>query len=76
MKVDGQDRFAQQGREDAVVLGDPGLDVVETVVALGDHEEQPEGQNLARGERAFPVQRDGKGMVEDGPQVQALQGGP
>ena len=41
--VGRQDRFAQQGGEDALVLGDPGLDMVEAVVALGDEEEEPEG---------------------------------
>jgi hypothetical protein len=29
-----QGRFAKQGREGALVLGDPGLEVVEAVVAL------------------------------------------
>ena len=74
--VDGQDRFAQQGGKGALVLGDPGLDVVEAVVALGDEEEQPEGQDLARGERAFPVERGGEVAVQGGRQVQTLEGGP
>jgi hypothetical protein len=58
------------------VLHDPGLDVVEAVVALGDEEEEPDGQDLARGEWAFPVKRGGKVAVESGRQVQALEGGP
>jgi hypothetical protein len=41
--VGRQDRFAQQDGEDALVLGDPGLDMVEAMVALGDEEEEPEG---------------------------------
>ena len=64
--VDGQDGFAQQGGEGALVLGDPGLDVVEAVVALGDEEEEPDGEDLARGERAFPVQRGGEVAVQGG----------
>ena len=74
--VGGQDGFAQQGGEGALVLGDPGLDVVEAVVPLGDEEEKPDGQDLARGERAFPVQRGGEVAVQGGRQVQTLEGGP
>ena len=58
------------------MLGDPGLDVVEAVVALGDEEEEPDGQDLARGERAFPVERGGEVAVQGGGQVQTLEGGP
>ena len=76
MGVGGQDGFAQQGGEGALVLGDPGLDVVEAVVALGDEEEEPDGQDLARGERAFPVERGGEVAVQGGRQVQTLEGGP
>jgi hypothetical protein len=71
-----QDRFAQQGGECALVQGDPRLDVVEAVVLLGDDEEKPDGQNLARCERSFPVQRSGEVSVQDGRQVQTLEGGP
>ena len=74
--VGGQDRFAQQGGEGALVLGDPGLDVVEAVVALGDEEEEPDGQDLAGGERAFPVGRGREVAVQGGRQVQTLEGGP
>ena len=74
--VGGPDRFAQQGGEDALVLGDPGLDVVEAVIALGDEEEEPDGQDLAGGERAFPVGRGREVPVQGGRQVQALEGGP
>ena len=76
VEVDGQDGFAQQGGEGALVLGDPGLDVVEAVVALGEEEEEPDGQDLAGGERAFPVERGGEVAVQGGRQVQTLQGGP
>ena len=72
----GRTRFAQQGGEGALVLGDPGLDVVEAVVALRDEEEEPDGQDLARGERAFPVERGGEVAVQGGRQVQTLEGGP
>ena len=34
------------------------------------------GQDLARGERPFPVARGGEVAVQGGDQVQALQGGP
>jgi hypothetical protein len=43
----GPDRFTQQGGEDALVLGDPGLDVVEAVIPLGDEEQEPDGEDLA-----------------------------
>ncbi len=72
----GRTGFAQQGGEGALVLGDPGLDVVEAVVPLGDEEEEPDGQDLARGERAFPVERGGEVAVQGGRQVQTLEGGP
>ena len=39
MGVGGQDGFAQQGGEGALVLGDPRLDVVEAMVPLRDDEE-------------------------------------
>src|SRR5439155_3438825 len=61
---------------DPSVLGDPGLDVVEAVVALRDEEEQPEGQDLARAERPFPVGRGREVAVQGGDQIKALQGGP
>jgi hypothetical protein len=74
--MDGQDRLAQQGGENALVLGDPGLDVVEAVVPLGDEEEEPEAQDLAWCERAFPVAWGREVTVQSGRQVQALEGGP
>ena len=74
--VAGPDRLTEQGREDALVLGDPGLDMVEAVIALGDQEEEPEGQDLAGAERAFPVGRGRKVTVQAGRQVQPLQLGP
>ena len=76
MQSDGQDFFAQQGRESAVVLGDEGLDVVEAVVALREDEQQPNGQNLAWRERPFPVARHGKVTVQRGRQVQTLERAP
>ena len=76
MESDGQDPFAQQGREGAVVLGHPGFDVVEAVVALREEEQQPDSQHLTRGERAFPVGRGGEVAVQGGGQVKTLQGGP
>ena len=66
MGVDGQDRLAQQGREDAAVLGDTGLDVVEAVVALGDEEEQPDGQDLAGGKGPLPVEGGREVTVQGG----------
>jgi hypothetical protein len=42
--VGGPDALAQEGGEGALVLGDPGLDVVEAVVPLRDEEEEPDGQ--------------------------------
>ncbi len=50
--------------------------MVEAVVASGDDEEEPDGQNLARGERSLPVERGGEVAVQRGRQVQALEGGP
>ena len=76
VEIDGPDGFAQQGREGALMLGDPGLDVVEAVVPLGDEEEEPDGQDLARGERAFPVKRGREVAVQGGRQIQTLEGGP
>jgi hypothetical protein len=52
------------------------LDVVEAVVALGDQEEQPQGQDLAWAQRAFPVGRGREVAVQGGGQVKTLQGGP
>src|ERR1700736_3234468 len=52
--VGGQDGFAEEGGESALTLRDPRLDVVEAVVPPGDEEEQPNGEDVARGERAFP----------------------
>jgi hypothetical protein len=69
--VRGQDALTQEGGEGALVLGHPGLDVVEAVVTLGDKEEEPDGQNLARGEGAFPVDRCGEVPVQNGRQVEA-----
>ena len=57
MEVDGQDGLAKQGREGAVVLGDPRLDVVEAVVALREDKDQPDGQDLTGSEGPFPVTR-------------------
>jgi hypothetical protein len=50
--------------------------MVEAVVPLGDEEEQPDDQNLARCQRAFPVQRSGKVAVKGSRQVQTLDKGP
>jgi len=74
--VRGQDALAQEGGERAPVLGNPGLDVVEAVVTLGDDKEEPDGEDFARGERAFPVQGRGEVAVQDGGQVQTLEDGP
>ena len=74
--VRGQHGFAEEGGEGALVLRDPRLDMVEAVVSLGDEEEEPDGQDIARGERAFPVERGGKVAVQGGRQVQMLEGGP
>src|SRR4051794_22582143 len=74
--VGRQDRFAHQGGEDAPVLGDPGLDMVEAVIPLGDEEEEPDGQDLAGGQRAFPVGRGREVTVQGGRQVETLEGGP
>src|ERR1019366_6491468 len=68
--------LAQEGGESALVLLDPRLDVVEAMVPLRDDEEEPDGQHFAWGERAFPVQRGGEMAVQDGGQIQTLQGGP
>ena len=72
----GWDRFAQQGGEDALVLFDPGLEVVEAMIALGDEEQEPDGQDLTGGQRPFPVGRGREVPVQGGRQVQALEGGP
>jgi hypothetical protein len=58
------------------MLGDPGLDVVEAVIPLGDEEQEPDGQDLAGGQWALPVGRGREMAVQGGRQVQALQGGP
>src|SRR4051794_37444402 len=72
----GRTSFAQQGGEGAVVLGDPRLDVVEAVVGLREDEQEPDGQDLAGGERPFPVERGGEVAVQGGRQGQAPQRGP
>ena len=72
----GQNGFAQECGQGVPVLIHPGLDVVETVIALRDDEEQPDGQNLSRGERALPVPRDGAMAVHGGRQVQSPEEGP
>ena len=76
MSVGGPDALAQEGRESLLVLGDPGLDVVEAVVPLRDEKEEPDGQNLTRCEWTLPVERCGEVTVEDGRQVEPLEGGP
>ena len=58
------------------MLVDPGLDVVEAVVGLRHEEEKPNGENLAGGQRTFPVERGREVAVQGGRQVQALQRGP
>jgi hypothetical protein len=50
--------------------------VVEAVVALGDQEEEPEGEDFTRSERALPVQRGGEVPIQGGRQLQTPQGGP
>jgi hypothetical protein len=54
------------------VLGDPGFEMVEAVVALGDEEEEPDGQDLAGGGWAFPVGRSREVPVQGGRRIQTL----
>ena len=44
--VGGYDGFAENGRECSLVSLDPGLEVVETVVALCGDEEEPDGEHF------------------------------
>jgi hypothetical protein len=74
--VGGYDGFTKKGREGALVLGDPRLDVVEAVVAPGDEEEEPDTQDVARRKWPFPVERGGEVAVQGGRQAQTLKGGP
>ena len=76
VEVDGEDGFAQQSGEGAAVVLDPGVDVIEAVVALGDQEEEPEGKDVTGSERAFPVQRGAEVAIQSGRQLQTLQSGP
>ena len=59
-----------------MVLGDPGLDVVEAMVGLGDEEQEPDGQDFARAERAFPVRWGREVTVQSGREIEALEHGP
>jgi len=59
-----------------LVLLDPRFDVVEAMVALGDEEEKPEGEDIARCEVARPVRRRGEMAVESGGKVDPLEDGP
>src|SRR5262245_36586810 len=76
MEVHRQDGFAQQGGEGALVLSDPGLDMVEAVVALRDDEQQPGSHHLARAEWTLPVQRGWDVAVQRARHVQQLQLSP
>ena len=76
MEVEGEDGLAQEGGEGALMVLDPGVNVVEAVVALGDEEEEPEGEDFTWGERGLPVQRGGEVPVQGGRQLQTLQDGP
>ena len=59
-----------------MVLGDPGLDVIEAMVPLRDEEQEPEGQNFAWAQRAFPVRWGREVTVHSGREVEALERGP
>src|SRR3954470_5737936 len=72
----GEDLLAEQGGEGALVLGDPGLDVVEAVVGLREDEEEPDGEDLARGERPFPMGWGRDVAVDGGRQVETPKRGP
>ena len=76
MEVDGENGFAQESGEGAVVVLDPGGDVIEAVVALGDDKEEPEGKHVSGREGALPVQGGWEMAIERGWQLQALQDGP
>ena len=76
VEVDGKHDLAQEGGEGALVKLDPRVNVMEAVVALGDHKEQPNGEHFPRRERALPVQRGREMPIQSGRQFQTLQGRP
>src|ERR1700678_2309636 len=58
------------------MFGDPGFDVVETVILLGEDEEFPDGQHFANRERPFPGLRWRQQAVAAVDKVDLLQAGP
>ena len=76
VEEDRQDGFAKEGREGMLVLGDPGADVVEAVIALGKQEKEPNGQDFARSEGSLPVERSREASVQIGRQIQTQKDGP
>ncbi|WP_143393780.1 hypothetical protein [Fimbriiglobus ruber] len=70
--VRGDNGFAQQRTEDPLVLCDPGFDVVETGIGVGQDKEKPDGQNVRRCERPLPVEGSGKVPLQVGQQVEPL----
>jgi len=69
-------RFAKQGGQSVAVVGDPGFDVVEAVVLLGEDEKHPDGEHFANGERPFPGKGWREQTVTATDEVDALQIGP
>lgn len=53
--------FAQQRREDALVLCDPGFDVVETGIGVGKDKEKLESRHVSGCQ--WPLPMDGGGEV-------------
>jgi hypothetical protein len=59
MKIGRKNGFTEKSLESSEVLGHPRLDVVETMIALGDDKHEPDGEQIAGGERPLPMQRCG-----------------
>jgi len=72
LEVGGYNGFAQQRTENALVLCDPGFDVVETVIGLGKDKEKPDRQNVSGCQRPLPVEGGGKVPLQVGQQVKPL----
>jgi len=71
--VSRQDGLAEKSGEGEMVLLDPRFDVIETMIALGDDEEKPEGEDIGGGEVAGPVERSGKMASEGSEEVDPLE---
>ena len=76
LEIGGYNGFAQQRTEDALVLCDPGFDVVETVIGVGKDKQKPDSQNISGCQRPLPVEGGRETLLQVGQEVKPLDVGP